>query len=57
MRNKELLEKKMEKIDSMVRLVGYHIHREEKEESYKVIDSLLEKVEEINTLLRTETQD
>lgn len=57
MRNKELIENKIQRIDSMVRLVGFHTHREEKQEAYKVLDDILEKIEEINTLLRTETQD
>lgn len=57
MRNKELFEQKMERLESVVKLVGYHIHRDEKETAYELVGKSLGIMEEMTTLLRTETQD
>ena len=47
----------MERLQSVVKLVGYHIHRDEKEQAYELVDKSLSIMEEMFTLLRTETQD
>lgn len=57
MRNKELMETKLERIQSLVKIVGYHIHRDEKEIAYTQVGKVLDLMEEMFTLLRTETQD
>jgi hypothetical protein len=57
MRNKDLFEQKMERLQSVVKLVGYHIHRDEKGQAYELVDKSLSIMEEMFTLLRTETQD
>ena len=57
MRNKDLFEQKMERIESVIKLVGYHIHRDEKDIAYDLVGKSLNILEEMTTLLRTETQD
>lgn len=57
MRNKDLFEQKMERLESITKLVGYHIHRDEKETAYELVGKSLNILEEMFTLLRTETQD
>lgn len=57
MRNKELLEVKMERLTAEIKLIGYHIRRDETEVAYLKVAEVLEKIEDIQTLLRTETQD
>lgn len=57
MRNKNLFEQKLERFESEVKKVGYHIHRNEQVEAYERIDELLEKIGDMRTLLNTESQD
>ena len=57
MRNKTLFEQKLERFESEVKKVGYHIHRNEQTEAYERIDGLLEKIGDMRTLLNTESQD
>ena len=57
MRNKTLFEQKLERFESEVKKIGYHIHRNEQEESYEKVAELLEKVADMRTLLNTEDQD
>jgi hypothetical protein len=57
MRNKELFENKLERLQSVVKLIGYHIHRDEKEVAYEHVGKSLDLMEEMFTLVRTETQD
>ena len=57
MRNKDLFENKLENFQSLVKKVGYHIHRNELAEAYALIAVLLEKLEDMQTLLNTESQD
>jgi len=57
MRNKEVFERRLERFEAGLKSVGYHIHREELDEAYKLIGSLLEKLEDLQTLLNTEEQD
>lgn len=57
MRNKDLIIKKLEKIDSKVRVLNFHIGTNNREESYSSLDILRNTISEIKTLLNTETQD
>jgi hypothetical protein len=57
MRNKELLEVKMERLTAEVKLIGYHIRRDENDTAFNKVGEVIEKIEDIQTLLRTETQD
>lgn len=57
MRNKELLETKMERLTAEVKLIGYHIRRDESNIAFDKVGEVLEKIEDIQTLLRTEHQD
>ena len=57
MRNKDLFEQKLERFESEVKKMGYHIHRNEQEEAYEKVAELLEKLQDLRTLLNTESQD
>lgn len=57
MRNKELISNKLEKLEGIIKLIGYHTFRDEREEAYQHIDKALEKIQEMQTLISTETQD
>ena len=57
MRNKNLFEQKLERFESEVKNVGYHIHRNEQAEAYAKVEELLEKIGDMRTLLNTEHQD
>lgn len=57
MRNKVLFENKLENFESLVKKLGYHIHRNELDAAYTLIETLLEKLSDMQTLLNTESQD
>lgn len=57
MRNKILFESKLENLEALIKRVGYHIHRNERDIAYNLIENLLEKLGDMQTLLNTETQD
>lgn len=57
MRNKNLFEDKLTRFESQVKKVGYHIHRNEQDTAYELVADLLDKIEDIRTLLNTESQD
>lgn len=57
MRNKELFDKKLERLESVVKLVGYHIHKDDRDLAYKHVDKCIDMIAEMQTLLSTETQD
>jgi len=57
MRNKTLFEQKLERFESEVKKIGYHIHRNEQAEAYVKVEELLEKIGDMRTLLNTEHQD
>ena len=57
MRNKELFVQKLERFESEVKKAGYHIHRNEQTEAYERVAELLERIEDMRTLLNTEHQD
>jgi hypothetical protein len=57
MRNKDLVLLKLEKIDSSLRGLNFHIGRNERDNSYKELDKIKYICSQIVTLLNTETQD
>jgi hypothetical protein len=57
MRNKELFERKFETFESEVKLVGYHVRRNENDIAFEKVVEILEKIEDMRTLLNTESQD
>ena len=57
MRNKELFERKLDKFESEVKLVSYHVSRNEGNDAYDKIKELLDRLDDMRTLLNTETQD
>lgn len=57
MRNKELFVRKLERLASEIKNVGFHIRRNENDIAYDMIAVLLERVQDLETLLNTETQD
>ena len=57
MRNKDLFVQKLERFEAEVKNVGYNIHRNELDIAYGLIEVLLEKIEDLRTLLNTEHQD
>jgi len=57
MRNKDLFVVKLERFESEVKKMGYHIHKNERDEAYTKVEELLEKIGDLRTLLNTESQD
>lgn len=57
MRNKEVIEKNIERIEAQIKKVGYHIKRNESQESFDLIAKILEITSNIQTLLNREVQD
>lgn len=57
MRNKDLFEQKLERFEAEVKMQGYHIRRGEYDTAYNKVEELLEKIQDMRTLLNTESQD
>lgn len=57
MRNKDLFEQKLERFEAEVKKQGYHIRRGEYDTAYNKVEELLEKIQDMRTLLNTESQD
>lgn len=57
MRNKDLFEQKLERFEAEVKSIGYNIHRNELDVAYDLVETLLEKIADLRTLLNTESQD
>lgn len=57
MRNKNLFEQKLERFEAEVKKQGYHIRRNESDIAYAKVEELLERIQDMRTLLNTETQD
>jgi len=57
MRNKEVIENNIERIEAKVKKVGYHIKRNEMQEGFDLIEKILEITSNIQTLLNREVQD
>ena len=57
MRNKDLFVQKLERFEAEVKSIGYNIHRNERDVAYALVETLLEKIGDLRTLLNTEHQD
>jgi hypothetical protein len=57
MRNKDLFEQKLERFEAEVKNMGYNIHKQELDTAYSLVETLLEKIGDLRTLLNTEHQD
>ena len=57
MRNKELFVRKLETFEAEVKLIGYHVRRNENDAAYDKVIEILEKIGDMRTLLNTESQD
>jgi hypothetical protein len=57
MRNKEVIENNIERIETQVKKIGYHIKRNETQEGFNLIEKILEITANIQTLLNREVQD
>jgi len=57
MRNKDLFEQKLERFEAEVKNMGYNIHKQELDTAYALVETLLEKIGDLRTLLNTEHQD
>lgn len=57
MRNKDLFEQKLERFEAEVKSIGYSIHKNELDIAYDLVETLLEKIADLRTLLNTESQD
>ena len=57
MRNKQLVSKKVDRIERYLKNIQFNINRNDRKEAGKTIQEALEKLDDIRTLLNTETQD
>ncbi len=57
MRNKTLFESKLERFEAEIKKMGYHIHRNERDEAYTKVQELLDYISDMRSLLNTEQQD
>lgn len=57
MRNKELFERKLERFESEIKLADYQVNRGENYNASEKLRELLERIDDMRTLLNTESQD
>ena len=57
MRNKEVVQTKLERLEAEVKLIGYNLHRGERDLAFDKVATILEAIGDIRTLLNTESQD
>jgi len=57
MRNKDLVQVKLEKIEANLKSMNFHIGRNERELAYIELDKISDVLSQIQTLHNTETQD
>ena len=57
MRNKEVVENRLEKVNTEIKNVGYLIRTQNLEEAFDKIATILEHTGDIQTFLNGETQD
>ena len=57
MRNKEVVEARLERLESEIKNMAYLIRIDKRDESYDKIEVLLEHISDIRTFLNGETQD
>lgn len=57
MRNKEVVLTKLERLEAEVKIIGYNIHKGDRDTAYEKVSEVLEAIGDIRTLLNTEHQD
>lgn len=57
MRYKEVVLIKLERLEAEMKNVGYHIHKNDRDEAYAKVGEILEAIGDIRTLLNSEQQD
>ena len=57
MRNKEVVQIKLERLEAEVKNIGYNIHKGDRDTAYAKVSEVLEAIGDIRTLLNTEHQD
>ncbi len=57
MRNKDLISRKIEIIDSKLKVLNFYIGTNNRDESYNSLDIIKSTLGDIKVLLNTETQD
>lgn len=57
MKTKEAIQNKLDRVEAKVKRIGYHIHRNEYDDAYNMIEKILDDTADIQTLLNRETQD
>ena len=57
MRNKEVVQIKLERLEAEVKNIGYNIHKGNRDTAYAKVSEVLEAIGDIRTLLNTEYQD
>lgn len=57
MRNKEVVQNKLERLEAEIKLIGYHIRRNELDIAFEKVGTVLEALADTKTLLNTERQD
>jgi hypothetical protein len=57
MRNRDVVQIKLERLEAEVKLIGYNIHKADRDTAYEKVSVVLEAIGDIRTLLNTENQD
>lgn len=57
MRNKEVVQNKLERLEAEIKLIGYNIRTANQEIAFEKVGKVLEDLSDIKTLLNTESQD
>jgi len=57
MRNKDVVQIKLERVEAEVKNIGYNIHKGDRDTAYAKVSEVLEAIGDIRTLLNTEHQD
>lgn len=57
MRNKDVVQIKLERLEAEVKNIGYNIHKGNRDVAYDKVTEVLEAIGDIRTLLNTEHQD
>jgi hypothetical protein len=57
MRNKDVVQNKLERLEAEIKLIGYNIRTANQELAFDKVGKVLEDLSDIKTLLNTESQD
>ena len=57
MGNKQVVLTKLERLEAEVKIIGYNIHKGDRDTAYEKVSEVLEAIGDIRTLLNTEHQD